>query len=119
MEKQISIEKLQKEINLLSKRINKLEVNIKTNNKKKIKDPNAPKRPVTSFMLFNKHKLDEFKKKNPGQKLSVTLIGKQSGKEWKGFKDDEKDKYIKMANKEKKRYEKELALYNKNKEQQN
>ncbi len=117
MDKQISIDKLQKEINILSKRVSKLEVNIKNNNTKKIKDPNAPKRPVTSFMLFNKHKLDEFKKKNPSQKISVTLIGKQSGQEWKNLKDDEKDKYIKMANKEKKRYEKELALYNKNKEQ--
>jgi hypothetical protein len=117
MDKQISIDKLQKEINILSKRVSRLEVNIKTNNTKKVKDPNAPKRPVTSFMLFNKHKLDEFKKKNPGQKISVTLISKQSGQEWKNLKDDEKDKYIKIANKEKKRYEKELALYNKNKEQ--
>ena len=86
MEKQISIEKLQKEINLLSKRISKLEVNIKTNNVKKIKDSNAPKRPVTCFILFNKHRIDEFKKKNPGKKINVTLIGKQSGQEWKDLK---------------------------------
>lgn len=116
MEKQTSIDKLKKEIDVLSKRISKLEVNIKINNKK-IKDPNSPKHPITSFMFFNKYKIDEFKKKNPGQKINVSEIAKQSGKEWKILKDNEKDKYIKMANKDKKRYEKEIALYNKNKEQ--
>ncbi|KAI7861701.1 high mobility group protein 1, related, partial [Lichtheimia hyalospora FSU 10163] len=79
--------------------------------KKTKKDPDSPKRPITSFMFFNKYKIDDYKKKNPGKKINVTLISKESGEEWKKLKDNEKDKYIKMANKDKKRYEKEISLY--------
>lgn len=117
MVKDTNITDLQKEVKLLEDRINKLEIKIKDNNKiniKKTKDPNAPKRPITSFIYYNKHKIDEFKKKNPGKKIDVTSIGKQSGQEWKNLKDEEKDKYLKMAVKDKKRYEKEIVLYNKN-----
>lgn len=117
MTKDISVNELQKEIKSLENRIKKLEINIENNNntnsKKKKKDPNAPKKPVTGYMYFNKYKIDEYKKKNPGQKINVTLISKQSGEEWKNLKEHEKDKYLKMAIKDKKRYEKEIIIYNK------
>jgi hypothetical protein len=114
MVKDITITSLQKEIKTLEKRISKLEIQVKDVNKpKKIKDPNAPKKPITGFIFFNKHKIDEYKKKNPNQKIKVTEIGKQSGVEWKNLKNDEKDKYLKMAIKDKKRYEKEINLYKK------
>lgn len=118
MVKEISIVELQKQIKLLEERINKLEVQNKNSNNskpKKIKDPNAPKKPIAGFMFFNKNKIDEYKKKNPGQKINIVSIGKQSGEEWKTLKDEDKDKYLKMALKDKKRYEKEIALYNKSK----
>lgn len=118
MVKEISIVELQKQIELLEERIDKLEVqNKKINNSKskKIKDPNAPKKPISGFMYFNKNKIDDYKKKNPGQKINVTLIGKQSGQEWKTLKDEDKDKYLKMAIKDKKRYEKDIASYSKSK----
>lgn len=117
MVKDINITELQKEIKLLENRVNKLEIIIKDTNKintKKLKDPNAPKKPITSFIYYNKHKIDEYKKKNPGQKINVPSLGKQSGEEWKSMSDHEKDKYLKMAIKDKKRYDKEIALYNKN-----
>lgn len=116
MVKDITVAELQKEIKLLENRINELEIKTKDVNKfnvKRVKDPNAPKKPITAFIFFNKHKIDDYKKKNPGQKINVTLIGKQSGQEWKTLKDDEKDKYLKMAIKDKKRYEKEITSYNK------
>lgn len=114
MVKDINITILEKEIKSLENRINKLEIQTKDfKSVKKIKDPNAPKKPISGFMYFNKHKVDEYKKKNPEQKIKVTEISKQSGIEWKGLKDEEKDKYLKMANKDKKRYEKEIAIYNK------
>lgn len=117
MVKNIDITELQKEIKLLENRIEKIEVIIKNTNKintKKAKDPNAPKNPINAFIYYNKHKIDEYKKKNENQKIKVTLITKQSGQEWKNMSDHEKDKYIKLANKDKKRYEKEIILYNKN-----
>jgi hypothetical protein len=116
MVKDTAIIELQKEIKILENRINKLEIKIKDVNKintKKIKDPNAPKKPVTAFIFFNKHKIDDYKKKNPDKKINVALISKQSGQEWKNLKDDEKDKFLKMSIKDKKRYEKEISLYNK------
>lgn len=113
MVKDTSVNKLQKEIELLEKRINNLEIKIKSKNK--VKDPDAPKKPITGYIYFNKHKIDDYKKKNPDQKLKVTLISKQSGQEWKNMSDIEKDKFLKMAIKDKKRYEKEIILYNKNK----
>lgn len=111
----MSANELQKEIKSLENRINKLELEIKNNTKSKKtkKDPNAPKKPVTGYMYFNKYKIDEYKKKHPGQKINITSISKQSGEEWKNLKENEKDKYLKMAIKDKKRYEKEIIIYNK------
>lgn len=118
MVKEITLDSLKKEINLLEKRINELENIVKNNNKpKKIKDTNAPKKPISAFIFFNKHKIDDYKKKNIGQKINVALIGKQSGQEWKKMSDHEKDKFIKMATKDKKRYEKEIESYNKKQEE--
>lgn len=116
MVKDINISDLQKEIKALEIRINNLVINIKginKSNKKKNKDPNSPKKPISSYMYFNKHKIDEYKKKNPDQKIKLASISKQIGQEWKTLKDDEKDKYIRLANKDKKRYEKDIASYKK------
>lgn len=114
MVKDKSITDLKKEIKLLEERINKLEIKIKdvnNFNKKKIKDPNAPKNPTNAFIFFNKHKIEDYKKKNPDKKINVVLISKDASKEWKTLKDEEKDKYLKMSIKDKKRYEKEFSLY--------
>lgn len=120
-EEDVTIQELKKELDKLKITVNKLSKQIKDNNfknnkNKKPKDPNKPKGCLSAYMFFNKHKIEEYKKQNPGEKIYVTEIGKQSGKEWKSMSDNEKDKYIKMANKDKKRYEKEINTYNKNKE---
>lgn len=118
----ITIQELKKELDKLKITVNKLskqieDNNLKNNNKvKKTKDPNEPKGCLSAYMFFNKHKIEEYKKQHPGEKIYVTKIGKQSGQEWHTLKDEEKDKYMKMAIKDKKRYEKEINTYNKNKE---
>lgn len=117
MDKEIEIDKLQKEINSLEKRVEKLEIKIKNKDNikinKKVKDPDAPKKPITAFIYYNKHNIDVFKKENPDKKVNVASICKESGKEWKTLKEDEKEIYLRKAIKDKERYEKEISLYNK------
>lgn len=116
MTKENSIPSLQKEINSLKNRINKLEIDSKNNDKKikpiKIKDPNKPKKNIPAFFHFNNEKRDLFKKKNPSSKIYVTQITKESKKEWDTLDNLKKKKYIDMADKDKKRYEREMKKYN-------
>lgn len=74
---------------------------------KKVKDPNAPKRPLSAYFFFAKDKRAEVLKKNPG--MSVTEVAKALGEQWRGLGD--KSKYEKMAVNDKARYEKEMKKY--------
>lgn len=118
MVKEINIISLQEEIKKLESRVNKLEINVKNNSKlKKNKDTNAPKRYKSAYIFFNLERINEYKKKFPNQKIKITDLSKESGIEWKKIKDDEKkyEKYKKMEDNDKKRYNKELDKYSKNK----
>lgn len=115
MAKEKTISTLQKEIESLEKRINKIEIHVKdVNNVKKMKDPDAPKKYKSAYMFFNIEKINEYKKKHPNKKINVTEIAKQSGIEWKKIKEDERkyEKYKKMEDNDKKRYKKEIDKYN-------
>jgi hypothetical protein len=119
MVKEITINSLQKDIESLEKRIEKLEIEVKNGSKpKKVKDPLAPKKYKTAYMFFNIERINEQKKKFPGDKIIVSEIAKQSGKEWIKIKEDEKkyEKYKKLEDNDKKRYKKELDKYEKNKD---
>ena len=73
---------------------------------KKKKDPNAPKRPTTSYAYFMKAKRQEVAKEFP------TEVKKRLGEMWKGIKDSPDAKPYKDLNiKDKVRYEEELRLY--------
>ncbi|CAF0794396.1 unnamed protein product, partial [Didymodactylos carnosus] len=76
---------------------------------KAVKDPNAPKRPLSTFFLFSQDERPKIKKDNPS--LSVAEIAKVIGERWRGIGDDAKRKYEERAKTEKARYEKELADY--------
>lgn len=118
MIKEISISSLQKEINELKNRINKLEIDDKNKNNKiksiKIKDPNKPKKNIPSFFHFNNEKRELFKKKNPSSKIYVAQITKEAKKEWDILDNLKKKKYIDIADKDKKTYEREMKKYNEN-----
>jgi len=77
--------------------------------KKKIKDPNAPKRPVTSFMLYSSGMRPIVKKEKPDIKFGE--MGKLLGEKWREISPVEKEKYEALANKDKERYNKEMAEY--------
>ncbi|KAI1714480.1 HMG (high mobility group) box domain-containing protein [Ditylenchus destructor] len=81
----------------------------RTKKAKKAKDPNAPKRGMSAYMLWLKDSRARITK--PG--MSVTDVSKAAGVEWNALKD--KSKWEKAAAEDKKRYEKESAAYNKKK----
>jgi len=86
----------------------------KSKGKKSKKDPEAPKRPLSSFMYFSVDKREYVKENNP--KASVTDISKIIGEMWNNLKNNkkakmEKAKYDKMAEKDKARYEKEKIAH--------
>ena len=84
------------------------ESSTKSKNKKE-KDPAAPKRPKSSYIIFCGAKRDEIKKKNPNMK--ATEITSKLGELWKTLNDKQKQKYIDEANKEKEKYQEEMNDY--------
>jgi hypothetical protein len=64
--------------------------------KRRKKDPNAPKRPLSSYMLFCQDHRAEVKTKL-GKDYDITDMAKKLGKMWSKLSDDEKKKYEKKA----------------------
>jgi high mobility group protein B3 len=76
---------------------------------KKKKDPNAPKRPKTGYILFCGEKREEVKSKN--KNMSATEITSKLAELWKKISEKDKKKYETLAQEDKQRYEKELEEY--------
>lgn len=116
MVKEQTIISLQKEIESLENRIKKIEIKVKNGDKlKKLKDPNMPKKNKSAYIFFNIERINSFKEKHPNEKINVSSIAKESGELWKKIKEDEKkyEKYKKLEDKDKKRYKKEMDVYEK------
>lgn len=78
---------------------------------KKEKDPNAPKRGLSAFMFFSQEQREKIKKSNP--EATFGQLGKLLGEAWKELNDKDKAPYVKKAEADKARYEKEKAKYEK------
>jgi len=78
---------------------------------KKVKDPNAPKKAMTSYVLFANDMRPKLKATQPD--LSFGEVAKTLGAEWKKAKPETKDHYDKLAAKGKDKYESDLAYYSK------
>eukprot|EP01083_Nonionella_stella_P009611 27597_1 len=76
-------------------------------NKRAKKDPNAPKRAQSGYMLWLQANRASLTK--PG--MGVTDVAKAAGEVWRGMKD--KTKWDKAAAKDKERYAKEMVVYKK------
>lgn len=76
--------------------------------KKQKKDPNAPKKPLSAFMIFSNEQRGRIKKENPEDDFGT--IGKKIGQEWKALSEDEKSIYVEKAQKEKERYQSETSM---------
>jgi len=77
--------------------------------KKKIKDPNAPKRSLSGFFFYSNDLRPKIKEENPA--FGITDIAKEMGKRWADIDPNLKAKYEKMAEDDKIRYAKEKAAY--------
>lgn len=74
-----------------------------------LKDPNAPKKPLSSYMFFCKEKRTGFKSQNPEMKQGE--ISKLMGSEWRELSEKKKKKYILKADEDKLRYLDEMKSY--------
>lgn len=73
------------------------------------KDPNAPKKPMSSFMYFSTETRPKIKAENPG--ISFGELGKKAGELFRNLTQEEKKVYEKKAATDKIRYEKEMEAY--------
>lgn len=77
--------------------------------KKRAKDPNAPKRPLSAFFWFCN---DERPKAKAGMKdATVGEVAKELGRRWNECTEDQKSKYEALAAKDKARYEKVISIH--------
>lgn len=75
----------------------------------KAKDPNAPKRPRSAYILFCNDKRPEVRAQNPEMKMPKVV--QELGKLWKDLKDKKKQHYLSEAAKDKERYNTEMSEY--------
>lgn len=90
----------------------KTEVNKLLNNSsrsKPRKDPNAPKKAVSSYICYCNEQRPAVRQKNPN--MPITEVAKLLGTMWKALSDKQKEKYAKLANQDKARYENEMKSY--------
>ncbi len=81
----------------------------KKGSKKKGKDPNAPKRASSSYILFaNAHRL-QVKEENPD--LNFANLNKLLGAKFNVLSEDERKEWVEKADQEKQRYKKEMESY--------
>jgi len=79
------------------------------NRTKRKKDPNAPKKWKTGYILFCVDQREKLKKEN--NELSATEITSRLGALWKKLSDKDKAKYELLSKKDKARYEKDMESY--------
>jgi structure-specific recognition protein 1 len=78
--------------------------------KKKVKkDPNAPKKGLSTYMLFCKEMRSKFNEENPG--ISFGDLGKLLGQKYQELTAEDKKKYAELAAQDKDRYEVENKAY--------
>jgi len=81
----------------------------KEKKKKKIKDPNEPKRPLSAFFLFSNEKRMSVKAENPD--FSVGEIGRKLGEMWRNLSEESKRPYEDAAKRAKERYVKAMEAF--------
>ena len=76
---------------------------------KKLKDPNAPKKPKSAYIFFSNNNRASVKEETG--LTSLGDISKELGKRWKSMDAEEKKEYNDMENKDKDRYYNEMKKY--------
>ncbi|XP_016074437.1 PREDICTED: high mobility group protein B4 [Miniopterus natalensis] len=83
--------------------------------KRRKRDPKAPRRPPSSFLLFCQDHYAQLKRENPT--WSVVQVAKASGKMWSAQADMEKQTYEERAALLRAKYYEELKVYRKEREE--
>lgn len=76
---------------------------------KKFKDPNAPKKGLSAFMLFSNDHRAEIKTNNSD--ASFGEIGRLVGEAWKNLSDKQRSVYVQRSEADKARYTQEFEAY--------
>ncbi|KAI1714996.1 HMG (high mobility group) box domain-containing protein [Ditylenchus destructor] len=74
--------------------------------KSNVKDPNAPKKPLTAYFLW----LKDNRARITQTGMTAPQVAKAAGVEWNALTD--KTHWTKLAQQEKQRYEQEMQHYN-------
>jgi len=77
---------------------------------KKKKDPNAPKRPISAYFFFAGAVRPKIREDNPG--MLITKVASLIGSKWRELEDGDKKPYEEQAANDRKRYEREMEVYN-------
>jgi len=78
--------------------------------RKRNTDPDHPKAAKSAYIIFCTEKRQEIKDNNPG--LATKDVTRKLGETWRNMSDRNKEKYNKLAAKDKKRHADEMAAYN-------
>ncbi|CAI5462858.1 unnamed protein product [Closterium sp. Yama58-4] len=90
---------------------------VAANDKKKAKDPEKPKHPLSAFMLYCNERRPHLVAERSEEKRDPIEESKLLGEEWNKIKGTRKaERFEKLALKEKERYGKEMEAYNLKKE---
>ncbi|KXS17017.1 hypothetical protein M427DRAFT_133787 [Gonapodya prolifera JEL478] len=81
----------------------------RTRTKKRIKDPDAPKHPMSAFLHFLKAVRPAYTKQYRGARIGE--ISKMISEEWKKLPGEEKDKYNAISERDKQRYAQEMKVH--------
>ncbi|GJP46746.1 hypothetical protein CLOM_g5992 [Closterium sp. NIES-68] len=88
------------------------------NDKKKTKDPEKPKHPLSAFMLYCNERRPLLAAERSGEKRDTIEESKLLGEEWNRIKGTRKvERFEKLALKEKERYMAEMEVYNAKKQE--
>jgi hypothetical protein len=88
----------------------------KTKKPRKARDKNAPKPPLTTYIMFSNDKRGEVREANP--EMKATEVTKEISKMWREVNDEEKEHYQSIYNENKKKFEEERELYHKVREEE-
>jgi hypothetical protein len=81
-----------------------------TTNKSTLKkDPNAPKKPLTAYILYSNANRERIKQENPD--IKFTDVAKALAAEWNDLSEAAKKKYTDLNAQDKIRYENEMKVY--------
>mgnify|MGYP001183089342 CR=1 FL=1 len=90
---------------------------MKPKKNKKVKDPKAPKRALSAWIIFTTEQRPKYKAENPEK--SNTELTTLMSQEWRNMTDEDKKKYDDLAIVDKERYMKEKEEYDSNSESEN